>query len=163
MSSAAHGHNEPHVSPLSLYLGIFSALLVLTILTVYVSAAELFTGWASIGVAMGLATIKASLVATIFMHMKWDRTFNVIVFLSSLWFAGLFFFVTWFDISNRTRINPIQAHNQPTLDAEARKADEAKQAPAATEEPAKEEAKPATEGKAGKNKATEGKGKAGGH
>jgi len=157
-SAAAHGHDEPHVTSLQVYLGIFGALLVLTVLTVYVSAAELFHGWTSIGVAMGIAIVKASLVATIFMHMKWDRKFNVIVFLSSLWFAGLFFTFTWFDLSNRTRVHDIQQHNLPTLERQAAEAESADAKPAAVEEPAHEAKTPA---KAGKGKA--GKGKAGKH
>jgi len=161
-SAAAHGHDEPHVTSLQVYLGIFGALLVLTVLTVYVSAAELFHGWTSIGVAMGIAIVKASLVATIFMHMKWDRKFNVIVFLSSLWFAGLFFTFTWFDLSNRTRVHDIQQHNLPTLEKKAEAAEKEAAATPAAAEPAKEEAKaPAKAKAAGEGKA--GKGKAGKH
>ncbi len=120
MSSAAHAdHNGHHVSGMGLYLGVFGALLVLTVATVLVSTEALFHGAMSIGVAMAIATVKASLVATFFMHLKWDRTFNVIVFVASLWFAGLFFSFTLLDLSSRTRVDPVNQHNLPTMQREA--------------------------------------------
>jgi cytochrome c oxidase subunit 4 len=54
------------------YLVVFLALACLTVLTVKVSTLHLTTGWA-IGVALVIATTKASLVAAYFMHLISER------------------------------------------------------------------------------------------
>ena len=60
---------HPHTKT---YLLIFGALLVLTVVTVSVSYLHFP---AAIGIAIGLAiaTLKASLVASFFMHLKGER------------------------------------------------------------------------------------------
>ena len=91
-----HDHASfSHPAPVKLLLGVFVALILLTILTV-VTAGQLprpFGLW----VALGIATIKASLVMLFFMHMFWDKPFNVVAFLSSLLFATLFIGMTLMD------------------------------------------------------------------
>ncbi len=88
---AAHheAHGIAHVSPLPLLFGILGALLVLTVVTVAVTKIDL-GGQGNLIVAMVIATIKAGLVVTYFMHLRWDRAFNVMVFLSSVLFMILF-------------------------------------------------------------------------
>ena len=44
----------------------------------------------NIVVAMGVATIKATLVGLYFMHLRWDRPFNAIILVGSLLFLGIF-------------------------------------------------------------------------
>jgi len=46
---------------------------------------------------MIIATVKAFLVCAFFMHMWWDKTFNVVVFLSSTLFVVLFIGLTLLD------------------------------------------------------------------
>ena len=46
---------------------------------------------------MTIASIKASLVALFFMHMYWDKGFNVVAFLSSFLFVTLFIGLTLID------------------------------------------------------------------
>ena len=48
------------------------------------------TGLANVIIAMLIAGVKASLVALFFMHLRWDRPVNAIVFCSTLFFLGLF-------------------------------------------------------------------------
>ena len=74
--------------PLPLLIGTFSALIILTIVTVSVS--KLSIGAAEIWVAMGIATVKAGLVALYFMHLRYDKPFNAFLFLFSLVFAAIF-------------------------------------------------------------------------
>ena len=57
---------------LKLYLGVFIALLFLTMVTVGVSYIHLPVGKA-IALALFVATIKASLVALFFMHLSSER------------------------------------------------------------------------------------------
>ena len=85
-----HSHSEPHVSPLSVYYTVFGSLIVLTFVTVGVSHLGL-PPTLSIIVAMAVATLKATLVGTWFMHLLHDTKFNVLVFLASFWFMAVFF------------------------------------------------------------------------
>lgn len=99
-----HEHHGEHVTPLPLYFAVYGALLVLTVITVLVSIADL--GSAAIYVAMAVALTKGTLVATYFMHLKWDDKFNVFVFTSALLFMSIFFIVTALDLGFRGQINP---------------------------------------------------------
>ncbi len=87
-----HAHDDDHglghVLPAKLLVGTFVALLVLTAITVVTGKMELF-GF-DLAIAMVIATVKASLVAMIFMHLRWDRPFNGLVFLISVLFVGMF-------------------------------------------------------------------------
>jgi cytochrome c oxidase subunit 4 len=78
MSQSEAEHVKEHVR---VYLMVFSALAVLTVVTVAISYLSLSTGYA-IGVAMVVATVKASLVALYFMHLISEE--KVI-----LWLLGL--------------------------------------------------------------------------
>lgn len=100
-SHSSHGHDEgEHISSMSTYLTIFGALLVLTVVTFAVSYAELPGSW-SIIAAIGVASVKAFLVAGWFMHLKYDSRFNVLVFASGFWFMLVFFGFTLTDLSTR--------------------------------------------------------------
>ncbi len=56
-----------------MYLGVFAALFLCTILTVAVSTVHLgHTN--NVIVALVIASFKASLVALIFMHLKWESS-----------------------------------------------------------------------------------------
>lgn len=98
-AGAAHVHDDhgiAHVTPVRLLLAVFGALIVLTIATVAVRGIDL-GGQLNLILAMVIATIKAGLVVTYFMHLRWDRTFNVLIFLSSLLFLILFLTVVLTD------------------------------------------------------------------
>ena len=98
--------NHEHISPMKAYYAVFGALLVLTGLTYAVSYMNL--GPASLPVAMVVAVAKASLVCMYFMHLKYDDRYHVFVFLSTLIFVGIFFTITIFDLSSRTKLNEEQ-------------------------------------------------------
>jgi cytochrome c oxidase subunit 4 len=84
-------------------LGIFGALIVLTVITVAVSRVDL--GPANSFVAIFVATIKASLVATFFMHLRHDKPFNSVIFVSAFVFLGVFLVYTLNDIDTRGAID----------------------------------------------------------
>lgn len=92
-SHAAHSHaaehGMSHLTPIPLLLAVFGGLVVFTIATVLVTGVDL-GGEGNFIIAMIIATIKASLVMTFFMHLRWDSRFNVVVFLSSFLFVLLF-------------------------------------------------------------------------
>lgn len=70
MNEPKKGHSE--AAHIRIYMMVFGALMVLTVVTVLVSYLHLPRG---LGILVGLAiaTLKASLVAAFFMHLKWER------------------------------------------------------------------------------------------
>ena len=66
--------------PLSLYLKVFVALLILTVITVAVSQFDF--GEYNLIVAMIIAAIKATLVALYFMHLRYDNKIYMIIILT---------------------------------------------------------------------------------
>jgi cytochrome c oxidase subunit 4 len=94
---------EHHILPLKTYFMVFGALLLLTYVTVQVSIWNL--GEISIYVALGVAVIKASLVAGYFMHLKYDTRFHSVILAGSILFLVLFFGFTFIDLGSRDAIN----------------------------------------------------------
>jgi cytochrome c oxidase subunit 4 len=94
MSSHDHEHGAVgHIVPIKLLVITCIALLVLTAITVWVSKLDfeaLRMGEMNILVAMGVAVVKCVIVALIFMHLRWERSFVGFVFLGSILFVGLF-------------------------------------------------------------------------
>jgi cytochrome c oxidase subunit 4 len=107
MASDAHAHDHdhsgPHITPMPVYIGIYLTLLVLTVVTVGVSYLGL-PSTPSLIVAMSVASLKAFLVATFFMHLAYDERFNIFIFVASFWFAASFFTFTFLDLSSRGAI-----------------------------------------------------------
>jgi caa(3)-type oxidase subunit IV len=100
---SSHDHAEHHVTPLKVYFGVYFVLLFLTAVTVGVSYLGLPPAL-SIIVAMLVASVKAFFVSAWFMHLAHDTKFNVLFFLASLWFIGVFFIFTTSDLASRGRV-----------------------------------------------------------
>jgi cytochrome c oxidase subunit 4 len=97
-----HGHDEGgHIVSLKLLAGILMALLVLTVITVAVSRVDL--GELNVWVALGVATVKAALVALFFMHLRWDSLLNSVILIVSMVFVALFLIMS---IADSTNYNP---------------------------------------------------------
>jgi cytochrome c oxidase subunit 4 len=98
-SSAEHGHSSAgHITSVRLLVTVFVTLVALTILTVVANDWPL--GHFDLWVALTIACVKATLVALFFMHMYWDKGFNVFVFLTSFVFVTLFIGFTLMDSSH---------------------------------------------------------------
>jgi cytochrome c oxidase subunit IV len=102
----AHDH-EPHVhgGP-KLYGAILGALLFLTVVTVGASTINFGSSMANVIIAMLIASLKASLVALFFMHLRWDRPMSAIIFCSTLFFLGLFLIGCYTDNISRPMLEP---------------------------------------------------------
>lgn len=100
MSSHAHEH---HVTSLATLFTTFAALVALTLLTSALALVDLpelevakrfgiagVLARADIWITLGIATVKATLVALIFMHLRNDKAFNGLILLFTLGFAVLF-------------------------------------------------------------------------
>ncbi len=93
-------HSSDHSSPLKMYFAVFAALLVGTGLTVF--AATLDLGSFNAPVALGIATIKATLVALFFMHV-WHASERLtkLVVISAIFFLLLLLGLTMSDYATR--------------------------------------------------------------
>ena len=96
---AEHEEYEEHVVPKSLYLTVFGALMVLTIITVAVAFVDL--GNMNVAVAMVVAVIKATLVVLFFMHVKYASKTTKLVVVAGLVWLGFLFFITLSDSLTR--------------------------------------------------------------
>ncbi len=93
------GHGMSHVLPMKVLLGTWGALMVLTVLTVAVAKLPIFDFGASpnLLIAMVIATVKATLVCLYFMHLRYDKMFHTVVFISAILLATLFVTFTLMD------------------------------------------------------------------
>lgn len=94
-----HSHGEHHVLPFDVYLKVFAALIFLTVITVWV--AQFHFGAFNGVVAMGIATLKASLVGMYFMHLKHDNKLYSTILVGSVVFLIIFWFFSYFDFITR--------------------------------------------------------------
>jgi len=90
MTATHESDSHIHIVSPKVLLGVWAALLVLTVVTVSVTLVDL--GKLSLFVALLIATVKATLVALYFMHLRWDRPFNGVVFLIAI--LTVFLFIT---------------------------------------------------------------------
>lgn len=107
----AHGYGPHHVTSSKVFFNVLVTLLFLTVITVAASRVDF--GAANLLIAMLIASVKASLVIAIFMHVKWDTAINKIVFLSSFLFLSLLMIFTLSDQATRGRSNPIHKLKAP--------------------------------------------------
>lgn len=103
MTDNKHAH---HVLPLSTYLIISGILFVLTVVTVVI--AEFDFGSFNFLVAMAVATVKATLVALYFMHLKYDNKLYLTSLVLSLIFLAIFIGLTLIDTMYRGEIEVIE-------------------------------------------------------
>ncbi len=88
----AGGHDDhglAHTMPIWMLFAVLGLLLLLTILTVSVTSFDLGSQ-GNLIVAMVIATVKAALVVSFFMHLFWDKKFHLILFFTSILFLILF-------------------------------------------------------------------------
>ena len=76
-------------------VAVFAGLIVLTVVTVGVSYFDF--GAMNLLVAMGVATVKAAMVALWFMHLRYDSPYYAFLFLVAVVFLGLFLSITMLD------------------------------------------------------------------
>ena len=88
-----------HVSPVSLYVTIFAALMILTGVTV--AAAYLNLGQFNFTVAIGIAGFKASLVIWYFMHVKYQSHLTKLTLATGLFFLTILLGMSLIDYMSR--------------------------------------------------------------
>lgn len=80
-------------------------LLILTAITV--GASYIQFGSMNVVIALGIATIKASLVALFFMHLRHDKPVNAVIACAGFLFLGLFLLFTFLDVDTRDPLQPV--------------------------------------------------------
>ncbi len=112
---ASHpAHADFHRPNVRAYMFVFTSLLVLTIVTVLVSWLDLPVV-AAVFVAMAIATLKASLVLTFFMHLKGERVFVYGILGITVLFA---IFLYSFPVSDAHVLGPISVHTNAAAESE---------------------------------------------
>ena len=81
------GHHD-HGDAAKLYLRTLLLLLVLTVITVGASYIDFGAG--NIVIALFIASIKATLVALFFMHLRYDKPVNAVIASTGFLFLGIF-------------------------------------------------------------------------
>jgi len=106
----SHGH---HVVSQRMLLGVLTALLLFTLLTVGASRAEVWIAEAfnveipqlvNVLIAMSIAVVKGTLVALFFMQLWYDKALNAIIFCFCLLGLGLFLGFSILDLHTRDSI-----------------------------------------------------------
>jgi cytochrome c oxidase subunit IV len=88
-------HGLGHAMPAATLLATFAALVLLTIITV--TASTLGLGRWEIWATLGIATVKGTLVALYFMHLRYDRPFHALLAVFCLVFVFLLLGLTILD------------------------------------------------------------------
>jgi len=125
MSTQSETLDHSHEHGWKGYLYILLILLVLTIITVTASRIDFGSSTANVVIAMTIATIKATLVALFFMHLKDDKPINGLIFVSTLLFLAVFLGFCLVDADSRwdtrptTYKGPVDQPALPTLNVDA--------------------------------------------
>ena len=115
----AHGHHMGHVASKKVLFGTWGTLMVLTIVTVTASKIDFGAAELNLLIAMVIAVIKATLVCLFFMHLKYDKLFHSVVFVSAILLATLFVSFALMDSNQyQTDVYWQQKDYQPTSDVD---------------------------------------------
>jgi cytochrome c oxidase subunit 4 len=111
----AHLLDEQHVhgGP-KIYAAVLVALLILTVITVGASMINFGSNMTNVIIALLIASIKGSLVALFFMHLRWDKPMSAIIFCTSLFFLALFLIGCYTDTIARPPVEPTNLKAAPT-------------------------------------------------
>jgi cytochrome c oxidase subunit IV len=105
-------HGISHVASVKVLVGTGGTLLILTLVTVLATKVD-FGANINLGIAMAIAVLKASLVVLFFMHLKYDKLFHSVIFVSAILAASLFVGFTLMDSGQYQQTNIWQVDNPP--------------------------------------------------
>lgn len=98
-----HAHAEEMLKHIKIYIGVFLALAVLTLVTVWASHLQV-SPTMHIVIAMAIALLKAGLVAAFFMHLisEGKALYGILIF--TVLFFLVLIFITYFTNLNMLRV-----------------------------------------------------------
>ena len=95
-----------HIIPLKTLYQVFMALIVLTVVTVWVAQYDF--GVMNGFIAIGIASVKAGFVASIFMGLKYSDRLFAAGLVVTLFFVILLYFLSYVDLITRViHTNPL--------------------------------------------------------
>ena len=99
-TSIEHGHDDhglAHTATIKTLIATGGTLLFLTVVTVLATKIDFGGSNINLAIAMVIAVTKATLVILFFMHLRYDRLFHSVVFVSAILAAMLFVGFTLMD------------------------------------------------------------------
>ena len=113
-------HTEHAENPKAEALKYVATLVVLLILTaITVGASYINFGSGNVVIALTIATVKATIVGLIFMHLLHDKPVNAVIAVAGFVFLGIFLMFDFIDVDSRTNPQPINLHAPPAAAAPA--------------------------------------------
>ena len=104
-----HTHTQEHAEHdhggAGVYVKTLLALLFLTIVTVGASYIDFGSG--NVIIALFIATIKATLVALFFMHLRYEKPVNAVIATAGFLFLGIFLMFCFIDFDSRQNLQPV--------------------------------------------------------
>jgi cytochrome c oxidase subunit IV len=100
-----HDHGLAHVAAIKTLVATGGTLLFLTVVTVISSKIDFGGSSINLAIAMVIAVTKATLVVLFFMHLRYDRLFHSVVFVSAILAASLFVGFTLMDTGQYQHTN----------------------------------------------------------
>ncbi|MHA2609411.1 MAG: cytochrome C oxidase subunit IV family protein [bacterium JZ-2024 1] len=94
-----HSQEEVHILSYATYFYTWLALVICTVITVLVAGLSL--GYLNVLAALFIATVKASLVMSYFMHLKWEKSDFKIMLLTTIVTIGIILALTFSDVATR--------------------------------------------------------------
>ena len=94
-----HFDYTSHLAPISMYVGIWAALMIGTGLTVFAASLELHVF--NIVLALVIATIKGTLVVLFFMHLRYSTKLTMVTVVAALFFLIIMFSLSMTDYLTR--------------------------------------------------------------
>jgi cytochrome c oxidase subunit 4 len=94
-------HFDPssHLAPISMYVGVWAALMIFTGLTVFAATVELHVF--NIVLALLIATIKGTLVVLFFMHLRYSTKLTMVTVIAAIFFLIILFSLSMTDYLTR--------------------------------------------------------------
>jgi cytochrome c oxidase subunit 4 len=91
--------NKDHIFAYKTLFYVLLVLLIMTSITVGVSLVDM--GKLNVWLALGIASVKASLVLMVFMHLKFEGRALILSFLSTVFFLAIMIGFTFWDVAFR--------------------------------------------------------------
>ncbi len=106
---AAHSYAEEK----KINTAVLGSLLALTALTVAAAGIHFESPAVNTIVALAIASMKASLVALFFMHLRYEKPINAIIFLTGIAMLAVFLGLTLLDVDYRATPRPANLKPPP--------------------------------------------------
>jgi cytochrome c oxidase subunit 4 len=104
-------HTENPRAAAKLYAKTLVALLILTVITVFAAGIDFGSG--NVVIALTIASIKATLVALFFMHLRSEKPVNAVIACAGFLFLGLFLMFCFIDADSRDNLQPVNWKPMP--------------------------------------------------